>query len=94
MKQNDGPPKESSEGNSQSDWMKKHTCIASSCGMEGHVRGTGHCLNTLSEQHCQLAKLYGRLSMSDKNEMELIADCHEMVEVASWSARWNHSLER
>ena len=34
--------------------MKKGTCLASSCGMEGHVYGTGHCLNKLSEQHCQL----------------------------------------
>ena len=49
--------------------------------MEGHVCGTGHCLNTLSERHSQLAKLYGRLSMSDKSEMELIADCHGVTEV-------------
>ena len=44
--------------------------------MEGHVCGTGHCLNTLSEHHSQLAKLYGRLSMSDKSEIELIAEDH------------------
>ena len=49
--------------------------------MEGHVCGTGHCLNTMSEKHRQLAKLYGRLSMSDKKEMELIADCHGVTEV-------------
>ena len=49
--------------------------------MEGHVCGTGHCLNTLSEQHSQLAKLYGSLSMSDKIEMELIVDCHGVTEV-------------
>ena len=29
----------------------------------------------------QLAKLYGRLSMSDKNEMKMIADCHGVTEV-------------
>ena len=43
--------------------------------------GVGHCLETLAEQHCQLAKVYGRLSMSDKSEMELFADCHEVTEV-------------
>ena len=57
------------------------TCLASSCGIEGHVCGTGNCLNTLSEQHRQLAKLYGRLSISDKSEMELIANCHGLTEV-------------
>ena len=41
----------------------------------------GPCLKTLSEQHYQLAKLYGRLSMSEKNDMELIADCHGVTEV-------------
>ena len=49
--------------------------------MEGHVCGTGHCVNTLSEQYSQLAKLYGRLSMLDKSELELIADCHGATEV-------------
>ena len=49
--------------------------------MEGHVYGTGHCLKTLSEQTRQLAKLYGRLSMSDKSEIELIADSHGVTEV-------------
>ena len=29
----------------------------------------------------QLAKLYGRLSMSDKNEMMLISDCHGVTEM-------------
>ena len=43
--------------------------------------GNGHCLKTLSEQHCQLAKLFGRLSRSEKNDMELIADCHGVMEV-------------
>ena len=52
--------------------MKNGNCLASSCGTEEHVYGTGKCLNTLSEHHCQRAKLYGRISMSDKNEMELI----------------------
>ena len=49
--------------------------------MEGHVRGTGHCLNTLSEQNNQLANLYGRVSLSDKSEMELIAASPEVTEV-------------
>ena len=34
-----------------------------------------------NEQHRQLAKLFGRLGMSDINEMELIADCHGVTEV-------------
>ena len=49
--------------------------------MHGHVCGSGHCLNTLSAQHRQLAQLCGRLSMSDKSGMELIADCHGVTEV-------------
>ena len=48
--------------------------------MDGNVCDLGHCLNTLSEQHRQLAQLYGRLSMSDESEMELIADCHGVTE--------------
>ena len=63
--------------------------------------GMGHCLNTLSEQNCQPAQLYGRLSMSDKSEMELIADCHGMTEVNLITALGfysktssNESLER
>ena len=43
--------------------------------------GNGHCLKTLTEQHRQLANLYRRLSNSDKNEIELIADCHRVMEV-------------
>ena len=50
-------------------------------GMEGHVCNLGHCLITLSEQHRQLARLYGRLSMSDKSGMELVADCHGVTDV-------------
>ena len=66
-RQEDKQPMEPSEGNSCSDWMKKGTCLVSRCGMEGHVCGNGHCLKTLNEQHRQLAKMYGRLRMSDKN---------------------------
>ena len=80
-RQDDKQPTEASEGNSPSDWMKESACLASSCGNEGHVCGNGHCLKTLGEQHRQLAKLYGRLSMSEKNDMELIADCHGVTEV-------------
>ena len=43
--------------------------------------GVDHCLETMAEQPCQLAKLYGRLSMSDTSEMELIKDCHGVTEV-------------
>ena len=49
--------------------------------MEGHVCNLGHCLITLSEQHRQLARLYGRLSMLDKSGMELVADCHGVTDV-------------
>ena len=80
-KPDDRQPSEPSEGNSLSDWMKEGICLASRCRMEGHVCENGHCLKKLSEQHRQIAKLYGRLSMSDKYEMELIADCHGVTEV-------------
>ena len=70
------PSMEPSEGNSSSDWLRQGTCLAFSCGMDGHLCGSSYCLNTLSELHRQLAQLYGRLSMSDKSEMELIEDCH------------------
>ena len=56
-KKNGKPATESSEGSSPSNWLKQGACLASNCGMEGHVCGTGHCVNTLSEQHSQLAKL-------------------------------------
>ena len=81
MKQDDRPPMEPSKRNSPSDWTKKGTCLASGCGMEEHVGGIDHCLHKLSEQHCQLAKLYVRLSMSDKSEMEKIAGCRGATEV-------------
>ena len=55
-KKNGRSATESAEGSSPSNWLKQDTCIATSCGMEGHVCGTGHCLNTLSEQHRQLAE--------------------------------------
>ena len=63
-----------------------------SCGMEGHVCGTDHCLNTLNEQHCQLDKLYGRLSRSDKSEMELISDCQGVTEVNLMTAVGFYSM--
>ena len=84
-KQKSGSSTGPSEGNPSSDWLRQGTCLAYSSGMDGHVCNLGHCLNTLIEQHCQLAQLYGRLSMSDKSEMELIADCHGVTE-----ARLNH----
>ena len=76
-KQNGRPSTEPSEGSSSSNWLRHGTCLASNCGMEGHVGGTCHCLNTLSEQHRQLAQLYGRLSMSDKSEIELMQTATE-----------------
>ena len=81
IKQDGRPTTELTEGSFPRDWLMQGTCLASNCGMEGHVCGAGHCLNTLSEQHRQLAILYGRLSMSDKSEMELIANCHGVTEV-------------
>ena len=80
-KQKINPSTELSAGNTLSDWLRQGTCLACSSGMDGHVCGSGHCLNTLSEQHRQLAQLYGRLSISDKSGMELIADCHGVTEV-------------
>ena len=56
-KQDDRPPTEPFEMNYPSDWMKKGTCLAFSCGTEGHVSGTDRRLNAVSEQHCHLAKL-------------------------------------
>ena len=80
-KKNGKPATEPSEGGSTSNWFKHGACLASSCGMEGHVCGRDYCLNMLSEQHSQLAKLYGRLSMPDNSQMELNADCHGVMEV-------------
>ena len=38
-------------------------------------------METLGEQHYQLAKLYGGLSLSERSEMELVIDCHWVTEV-------------
>ena len=73
-KQNSSSSTEPSEGNPSGDSLRQGTCLAHSSGMGGHVCNSGHCLIMLSEQHRQLAQLYGRLSMSDKSGMELIAD--------------------
>ena len=80
-KQKNNPSTEPSEGIASSDWLRHGTCLAHNSGMDGHVCNSEHCLITLSEQHRQLAQLYGRLSMSDKSGMELIADCHGVTEV-------------
>ena len=48
-RQDDKQPTEPSERISHSDWMKESTCLASGCGMEGHVCGNGHCLKTLTK---------------------------------------------
>ena len=56
-KQKSNPTTEPSEGNPSSDWLRQGTCLVHSSGMDGHVCNSGHCLITLSEQHCQLAEL-------------------------------------
>ena len=51
--------------------------------------GTDHGLEIFGEQHqhCQLANLYGYLTwqtymrISDRKEVELVADCHGAIEV-------------
>ena len=80
-KQRSNPFTDSSERNPSSDWLRQSTCLAHSSGMVGHMCNSGLCLITLSEQHRQLAQLYGRLNMLDKSGMELIADCHGITEV-------------
>ena len=80
-KRKSNPSTELSEEGTSSNWLKQGTCLAQHSGMEGHVCNMGHCLITLSEQHRQLARLYGRLSMSDKSAMELVADCHGVTDV-------------
>ena len=80
-KQKNNPFTEPSEGTASSDWLRQGTCLAHNSGMDGYVCISEHCLITLSEQHRQLAQLYGRLSMSDKSGMELTADCHGVTEV-------------
>ena len=80
-KRKSNPSTELSEEGPSSNWLKQGTCLAQHSGMEGHVCNLGHCLITLIEQHRQLARLYGRLSMSDKSGMELVADCHGVTDV-------------
>ena len=80
-KQKSNPSTELPEESPSSDWLKQGTCLAQQSRMEGPVCNLGHCLITLSEQHRQLARLYGRLSMSDKSAMELVADCHGVTDV-------------
>ena len=75
------PSTEPSEGSPSGSWLRQGICLAQYSEMEGHVCNLGHCLITLSEQHRQLAQLYGRLIMSDKSGMELVADCHGVTEV-------------
>ena len=80
-KRKSNPSTELSEESPSGNRLKQGTCLAQHSGMEGHVCNLGHCLITLSEQHRQLARLYGRLSMSDKSGMELVADCHGVTDV-------------
>ena len=80
-KRKSNPSTEPSQESPSSNWLRQGTCLAQHSGMEGQVCNLGHCLITLSEQHRQLARLYGRLSMSDKSGMELVADCHGGTDV-------------
>ena len=58
--QKSGSSTEKTEGNPSSDWLRQGTCLAYSSGMGRHLCNSGHCLNTLSERHRQLAQLFGR----------------------------------
>ena len=49
-KQSEKLPTVPSEGNLLSDWMEKGTRPAPRCGLEGHVRGTSYCMETMAEQ--------------------------------------------
>ena len=80
-KQKNNPSTGPSEGSPSSDWLRQGTCLILSSGTDGHMCNSEPCLITLSGQPRQLAQLYGRLSMSDKSGMELIADCHGVTEV-------------
>ena len=80
-KQKNNPSTEPSEGTASSDWLRQGTCLAHYSGMDGNVCNPEPCLITLSEQHRQLAQMYGTLSISDKSGMELIADFHGITEV-------------
>ena len=80
-KRKSNPSTEPSDGSPPGNWLRQGICLAQHSGMEGHVCNLGHCLITLSEQHRQLAQLYGRLSMSDKSGMEWVAECHGVREV-------------
>ena len=71
-KQINNPPTEPSEGSASSDWLRQGTCLAYNSGTDGLV---------CNSEHCLITQLYGRLSMSDKSGMELIADCHGVTEV-------------
>ena len=61
--------------------MRQGTCLAHSCGKDGHVCISGHCLKMLSDQYRQLAQLYDR--------------CHGVTEVNFCSMTSSiESLER
>ena len=49
-------------------------------------------MNTLSDQHCQLTKLDGTVSMLDKNEIKLIAGCYEVAEANLMNGLGFHSM--
>ena len=46
-----------------------------------------------AEHHCQLARLFGGLSMSDRSEMQLVADCHGVTEVNLVTALGCYSIQ-
>ena len=71
-KRKSNPSTELSEENPSSNWLKQGTCLAQHSGMEGHVCNLGHCLITLSEQHRQLARLYGRLPSISTDKEDVV----------------------
>ena len=76
-----GEDKEELPGWVPEDWVKPGSCLAESCGLDGHIYGGLDCVQTLEKQHKQLTILFGNIVMIAKTETELIADCHGATEV-------------
>ena len=63
------------------DCVKPGSCLAETCGLEGHVCGGLDCVKTLERQHKQLTILFGNVVMKARTETDLIVDCHGGTEV-------------
>ena len=63
------------------DWVKPGSCLAESCGLEGHTCGGLDYVKTLEKQHKQLTILFRNIVIKAKTETELKADCHGGTEV-------------